>query len=130
MPTRPTMLARAYGSVGTKRSLLQEWATEELTNNLTSVGNDRGGAIAISNALGRVQVGVHNQTPVTELVVDAYSYLRYLYFSMFHLYDACRAHAQGWFSTTNQARASSARLQQYIRHQIIRTRYGRTFASA
>lgn len=116
MPTRPIMLARAYESVGTERSLLQEWGTEELTSNLTSVGNDRGGAIAISNAFGRVQVG-HTDF----VLIPAVSLF-------FHFYDACRAHAQGWFPTTNHARASSAPLQ-YIRYHIIRTRCNRTFAS-
>ena len=67
------MLARAYGSVGTKGSLVQEWGAEELTGNLASVGNDRGGAIAISNALDRVQrVQVGSERHILYPVLDSY----------------------------------------------------------
>lgn len=53
---RSCLLARDYESVGTKGSLTQEWGIDELAGNLASIGNHQGDAIAISNALGRVQV--------------------------------------------------------------------------
>ncbi len=57
------MLARDYGCVGGKGSVIGAWATKEVVEKLGCIGSDRDGAVTVSDTLGNVQVlyGVHKQ---------------------------------------------------------------------
>lgn len=55
------MIAWDYDGLGSKGSLVREWGTEGAIGRLKSVGNDRDGGIAISDALGH-NVQVHERS--------------------------------------------------------------------
>lgn len=51
------MLARDYGCVGSKESFIGAWGTKYAVQKLGCIGNDRDGAVTISDTFGYVQVG-------------------------------------------------------------------------